>query len=176
MNSYVFVFFLERQEEGKINGRVLDVGSYNVNGSLKDICETVGVDMRKGSGVDVVCNASDLVAQFGAKSFDTVLTAETFEHVEDWRAATRAMWDVLKPGGWLIATMASVAKCKHDYPNDYWRMTGEHIKQIWPDADVVEQVGHVSIGWSVQKRGPLPDLGAIDLLRIDDIEKAACSS
>lgn len=174
MNVQVKVFFINQMDEGRVAGRVLEVGAYNVNGSLKEIFpDAVGVDMRAGRGVDVVCDAADLVGRFGPESFDTVLTAETFEHFKDWRAATRGMWGVLKTGGWLIATMASVHKGKHDYPHDYWRMEAEHILSIWPQAHVAGDIGPVSIGWAVRKEGPLPDLEAIELLSIDDLERSA---
>lgn len=172
MNHGVMVFFEEHAP--KVDGRVLEVGAYDVNGSLKQLFpQAIGVDIRPGRGVDVVCNAKDLVKEFGAESFDTVISAETFEHIEDWRGATRGMWDVLKPGGWLVVSMASLKKGYHDYPHDYWRMDETHILAIWPEADIDLAVSRVSIGWAVQKNGPLPDIEAIELIHIDDVGKAA---
>ena len=66
--------------------QVIDVGSLNINGSLKaDIlklqpAEYIGIDFRAGKDVDVVCNAKDIVARFGKESFDVVICTEMLEH------------------------------------------------------------------------------------------------
>lgn len=120
MHSVILAF--ARKHKAKLTGRVLDVGSYNVNGQLRDVVPiTIGVDMSEGPGVDQVCNASDLLETFGPESFDNVCSADALEHIEDWRAAMANMWAVLKPGGHLLLTMANTRKGRHNYPNDYWR-------------------------------------------------------
>ena len=46
-------FYLRHKD--KLGGKVLEIGSYNVNGGLREVIDiTVGVDMRGGRGVDVV--------------------------------------------------------------------------------------------------------------------------
>ncbi|MGH9928205.1 MAG: methyltransferase domain-containing protein, partial [Pyrinomonadaceae bacterium] len=115
----------------KLGGRVLEVGSYNVNGGLKNIIpHRVGIDMRAGPEVDVVCKAEDALSHFPAASFDAVVSAETLEHIEDWRGAVKAMWEIVKPQGWVLISMASARKRRHDYPNDYWRLEEKHIREI----------------------------------------------
>ena len=60
--------------------RVLDVGSYDVNGSVRDgiemlgCAEYIGVDMRDGPGVDEVCDTVKLVERFGVESFDIIIS------------------------------------------------------------------------------------------------------
>lgn len=149
---------------GKLNGRVLEVGSLDVNGSLRGIVDiAVGVDLRPGIGVDLVCSVSDIPNHFPLGSFDACISTETLEHVEDWRSFVSVTWDMVKHEGWLLVTMASMQKKRHAYPDDYWRMTNDQIRQIYPGAEVVnlgkkpEKI--VSIGWIVQKRG---DLGSLD--------------
>ena len=50
--------------------RIIDIGSYNVNGSFRPILESwkpaeyVGVDIAEGPGVDVVCTAEETLAKF----------------------------------------------------------------------------------------------------------------
>lgn len=98
-----------------IQGRdVLEVGSLDVNGSIRPYVESfnparyVGVDMRLGPRVDEVVDASSLVQRFGAASFDVVLTTEMLEHVRDWPTVVSNLKRVLRPGGVLLVTTRSI--------------------------------------------------------------------
>jgi len=67
---------------------VIDVGSYDVNGSLRPIIESwepakyVGIDIEKGPGVDIICNAEDIVRKFGKESFDVVILYEAIYYLQ----------------------------------------------------------------------------------------------
>lgn len=162
MNGQV-LDFIERRKD-KLTGSVLEVGGRDVNGSLREILpHALVTDMMEGPNVDVVCPAETLLRRFGPDVFDAVVSTEALEHMEFWREALINMWGVLRDGGWLVMTMANVKKRYHGYPGDYVRFTEEHVKQIWPKADV-KQVGPVSIGWCVQKDHDLPDLWKISAL------------
>lgn len=164
MNGWVKHFVLEHAD--KLTGKVLEVGSRNVNGCVREVVpHAIGTDMLEGPNVDVVCPAEKLLEKFGAESFDAVMSFDAFEHIEDWRGTVTAMWGVLKPGGWLVMTMAAPAKNRHGYPCDYWRATWDHITAIFPDADDMGS-GGPSMGWTVQKKRGLPDLTKIHLLRV----------
>lgn len=157
--------FFERHRD-KINGRILEVGAYNHNGTIRDVVDvTVGIDMRPGRGVDLVCDVCDILEHYPAGYFDTVVSAETFEHIEKWREALTAIWSVLKDEGWLVLSMASLNKGRHNYPNDYWRVDQNYLSLIFPGT-ILEKLGTVSVGWAVQKKGPLPDLTGIKLHRV----------
>ncbi len=108
--------------------RVLDVGSLDVNGSPRELvlglgaAEYVGADLQPGPNVDVVCDAADLVEQFGAESFGTVLCLDTLEHVEDWRSCLLAMKQVCRREGHIMVVAPSPGSIsRHNHPNDYWR-------------------------------------------------------
>jgi len=151
---------------GKLKGEVLEVGSLNVNGCVRDLVpHAIGTDMRAGPNVDVVVQAENLIEHFGENAFDAVMTLDAFEHIKDWRALVTNMWGVLKPNGWLVITMASPSKGRHAYPDDYWRADWDMIGQIFPDADDMGSLG-VSMGWTVQKRRELPDLSKIELIPV----------
>lgn len=155
--------FVERNK-GKLQGKVIEVGSFYVNGTVRDVVDIfVGTDMRKGAGVDLVCPAQSLLDHFEPKSFDALVSTETLEHVEDWRGFVKTTWDIVKDGGWLVMTIAHKNKGKHAYPDDYWRFEPSHIKAIYPTAEVIElcKPGKkaVSLAWTVQKNG---DLGSLD--------------
>jgi len=106
--------------------RVLEVGSYNVNGSLHDrnisdlcIAEYVGVNIQLQLGyVDAIADASALPSV--DESFDVVIYTETLEHVEDWHSAVTEMKRVLKGGGLLVITTRSPGFPLHSYPCDFW--------------------------------------------------------
>lgn len=108
--------------------RVLEVGSLDVNGSVRFMvehrvpAEYIGVDIMPGPGVDQVADAVDLVDRFGSDSFDVVLCLEMLEHAEDWRATLWSMIRVLRPGGVLVITTRSPGFAYH-HPPDHWRYT-----------------------------------------------------
>lgn len=154
--------FVERYKD-RLNGKVLEVGSYNVNGTIRDVVDiTVGVDIRKGHGVDLVCPVEDLLSHYKPGYFDACVSVETLEHVENWKAFFRVTWELVKPGGWLVMTMAHQNKGRHDYPSDYWRLDLGHLIRVYPMIDFCGPLGKpgkpVSIGWAVQKKGELGDL------------------
>lgn len=140
-----------------ITGKVLDVGSFNVNGALRDTLPvTVGVDMQYGDGVDEVVNASDLVAHFGPESFDAVVSAGTLEHIQDWKAAMENMWGVLKPEGVLLLSMACERKTYHGYPHDYHRWPMDRFVKLFGDNTLLGKFDEgPSIGVCVRKVHPL---------------------
>lgn len=168
MHGHIIEFV--KQHRDKMAGRVLEVGSYNVNGSVREVVDvTVGIDIRRGPGVDLVCSASNIDKHFEAGHFDACISTDALEHVADWKAFVRQTWAAVKEGGWLLITMASIYKGKHDYPHDYWRMTEEHIKAIYPGVSEVAGLGDkkpTSIGWVVQKRGELGDLDKIEPIKV----------
>ena len=127
------------QREDVAGSRVLEVGSYDYNGSVRRIAEAlepstyVGVDIVPGPGVDEIVRIEDLEARFGPDSFDVVICTETLEHVLDWRAAIWNLKAVVRPGGVLIVTTRSRGFYFHGYPGDYWRYELEDMRVIFAD-------------------------------------------
>jgi O-antigen biosynthesis protein len=124
--------------------RVLEVGSYNVNGSPREYLaslhprEYVGVDMRpQPKYVDHVVPVEFLARYFGKSSFDTVICTELLEHVEDWRAAIWNLKTVLRAGGHLVLTCRGPGFIYHPFPEDHWRFTVEQMRQILADMNLL---------------------------------------
>jgi SAM-dependent methyltransferase len=120
---------------------ILEVGSYNVNGSLKDIIIKfnpklyVGVDIREGPNVDIVCDIYNIEYLFGMESFDGIVCTEVLEHVEDWCVAIYNLRQVVKPGGFILITVPTIGFPYHEYPSDYWRFTLDDFRKIFYDFE-----------------------------------------
>lgn len=123
---YEFVKNLE------LKGRILEVGSLDVNGNVKELFDNyTGVDMRPGKNVDVVAKANNL--PFFNESFDHVLCLETLEHDDCFWKSILEMKRVLKKGGKLVITVPGIEFPKHEYPKDYWRFTKEAVEVLLQD-------------------------------------------
>lgn len=96
-------------------GSVLEVGSYDVNGSVRSLfggaARYVGVDLVEGPGVDLVVAGKDVDAPDG--SFDVTVSGECFEHDPDWRETLATMVRLTRPGGLVVVTCASRGRVEH---------------------------------------------------------------
>lgn len=122
--------------------RVIEVGSYDVNGSLRSIVnllqpkEYVGVDVTPGPGVDKVVSACDLAGEFGKDSFDFVVTTCTLEHVRYWKPAISNLKNICRPQGTILFIVPS--RCAyHGYPYDFWRYSVKDVENIFSDCKIL---------------------------------------
>jgi len=144
---------------------VLEVGSRNVNGSVRPIFngvrQYVGVDLVAGPDVDVVLNAHQLTSGFVGRSFDVVVSTEMLEHdCEFWTSLTM-MGEVLKPGGFLLLTARGNGFWVHNYPADYFRFLPQSFHHLLSLAgcEVLEITedwypGHTGVFGLGRKRTP----------------------
>lgn len=103
----------ERFPEVFSGGRVLEVGSLNINGTVRDFFradEYVGVDVGKGPGVDVVISGDEYDDQ---KPFDCVISCECFEHNPKWKETFLNMVRLCKKGGLVVFTCATTGRPEH---------------------------------------------------------------
>lgn len=146
MNTTNILFAALNLKPDDIKGkRVIEVGSYNVNGSLRPLVNAlgpsdyVGVDIMEGPGVDVICDAVDLSNLFAAGSFDFIISTEMIEHVKDWRAIIHNLKNLCRAGGGILVTTRSRGFFYHGYPDDYWRYEIDDLKIIFQDF-VIENI------------------------------------
>lgn len=137
-------------------GPLLEIGSRDVNGSLRDLIEVddwTGIDLSPGPGVDVVASGHD----FGADdSFATVVSSECLEHDPGWDLTLRNAVRVLRPGGLLLLTCATRGRAEHG--------TARTSPEVSP--------GTTAIGWD-----HYGNLGAADVLGVlgEDVVVSLCA-
>lgn len=123
--------------------KVLEVGSYDVNGSVRPLLEDlgattyIGLDLREGPGVDEVGDAATWSGGKRPEStppFDLVVSTEALEHARKPEAIIANLATLLRPGGWLILTAAGPGRAPHSCDGEPVVPRGEHYANIDPDA------------------------------------------
>lgn len=126
------------------NKRVLEVGSHDINGTIRKlfwICRYTGVDISHGKGVDIVGRLSDVHLQLSR--YQTVISTECLEHDETWEKTLRIMYDSLDDEGLLVVTCAgpdraehgtkrTTPQCSPDTTDYYRNISREDFKRVLP--------------------------------------------
>lgn len=104
---------------------ILEIGSQNVNGSLRGIFDIhpkryyCGVDFEQGPGVDEVLE-DPYKLPFSNNTFDVVVSSSVFEHSEMFWLLFLEVIRVLKPSGLFYLNAPSNGDF-HRWPVDCWR-------------------------------------------------------
>lgn len=96
------------------NSDVLEIGSLNINGSVRpyfENCTYIGIDVGPGPGVDIVCEGQ--LFDSPNNSFDVVISCECFEHNPFWLETFNNMIRMCKPSGLVIFTCATIGRKEH---------------------------------------------------------------
>jgi SAM-dependent methyltransferase len=121
-----------RQDFIKTPGRVLEIGSLDINGGVRqffpDAREYVGIDLREGPGVDLVMDAHEITRR-EMGTFDTILCLETLEHDSQFWVTVENVKSVLGEGGHLIVSTPTFGFPLHRYPKDYWRFGEDAFRE-----------------------------------------------
>jgi len=135
-------------------GPVLDVGAYLVDGQ-ESLCDLrpyfpgkafVGLDFRRGPGIDIQGNAQCLPLATG--SIPTVVSMSCLEHVARFWEAASEFERVLRPDG-IALISAPFYFHIHNYPSDYWRFTPEAFELLFGGATTR------ILGWQGSAKRPL---------------------
>lgn len=115
---------------------IIDVGSYDVNGSYRDIipkrARYIGVDIAAGPNVEVVMPGPYEIP-FKDDYADVVISGQCIEHCRNPFKLVAEMARILKPGGKLYMTAPFVWR-EHRYPIDTFRYLPDGIKSICDEA------------------------------------------
>ena len=93
---------------------ILEIGSYNVNGSLRDIFNNinkyVGLDLIKGPGVDKVYDGKNMPIN---ECFDLCISCECFEHNPHYLNNFLKMIEFTENDGLVAFTCATIGRAEH---------------------------------------------------------------
>jgi len=116
-------FFETYTSSSSLSQKVLDIGSLNVNGSIKDVCPSniqyTGADFTPGKGVDVILE-DPYQLPFENQSFDFVVSSSCYEHSEFFWLSFLEALRITKDNGLMYINAPSNAAF-HRYPVDCWR-------------------------------------------------------
>lgn len=115
--------FFSTYTKHKESGTVIDIGSQDVNGSLRSVVPSrfkyIGLDFQPAPNVDVVLE-NPYHLPFEDKMVDIVVSSSCLEHSEFFWLTWLEMVRVVKPDGLIYINVPSEGQ-HHPYPVDCWR-------------------------------------------------------
>lgn len=103
-----------RQDKLNSPYKVLEIGSLDINGSIRSIFNDaefyLGIDMQEGPGVDLVTNAATFIAD---DLVDVIVCCEVFEHTSEWPQILETSYKNLNNNGIFIGTAAGEGRPPH---------------------------------------------------------------
>lgn len=127
--------------------RVLDIGSYNQNGTYKDLFNKdkfnyCGLDMIAGPNVDIVPQDIYSWKEIEDNTYDIVISGQVFEHIEFPWLTMKEIERILIPGGVCFIT-APNAGHEHKAPLDCYRYYSDGLASLAKWANLY--VHHTSV-------------------------------
>ncbi len=120
------------KESGCTEPRILDVGS----GGRRITPGAIGLDMRRGAGVDLQADATRLPIRSG--SCDAAVATDVLMYVQDPAAAAAELIRVLKPGGIIFAAEPFLYP---DMGSGTMRFTSRGLAGLFASCEILHQ-GH----------------------------------
>jgi SAM-dependent methyltransferase len=109
---------------------ILDVGSYDVNGSYRKLFDApnwnyTGMDVSGGPNVDVVVGDDYNWSVLESERYDVIISGQALEHMNQPWLAAKEIFRLCKRGG--IIVIIAPGQCRfHEHPIDCFR--------FWPDG------------------------------------------
>lgn len=111
---------------------ILDIGSSNINGTLKPIfthCKKyIGLDQYEGDNVDMVCSSHN-ISLLEDNSIDIIVSSSCFEHDPMFWLTFKEMCRLVKLNGFIYINAPSNGPY-HAYPVDNWRFYADSWKAL----------------------------------------------
>lgn len=137
-------FFADHYVTGGKGKKILDVGSYDVNGCYKEIfsdidIEYVGLDIEPGNNVDIVVEKLYCWDSLKDESFDYIISGQAFEHIEYPWLTMQEIYKKLKPEG-IICIIAPNGLGEHRFPKDCYRYYADGMNAMasWAGFEMIE--------------------------------------
>jgi hypothetical protein len=115
---------------------IMEIGSYNVNGTIKNSFEFekyFGIDLSPGPNVDIVGSGHEI--DLLSEGINLCISSECFEHNPFWKETLENMAKHLTGGGYIVITSAINGRLEHGT----FRTDPKHSP------------GSTSVGWSYYK-------------------------
>lgn len=126
-----------------VEGRVLDLGAGGAKYKeiiLQKASEYRSCDAVKNKNIDDVCDVLKL--KYPPESFDTIISTQVMEHVNNPYKMATEIYKVLKPGGKVIVTAPFLIPMHFD-TGDYFRFTAGGLSEIFKQSGfVIIESGH----------------------------------
>ena len=123
--------------------KVLDIGSYSVNGNYKELfkgtqVEYVGLDITEGPNVDIAVKDPYSWIEIPDESFDFIISGNAFEHIEYPWLTIKEIFKKLKWGG-FVCILAPFRLGEHRYPTDCYRYYPDGFRALakWGGLKVI---------------------------------------
>lgn len=122
------------KKENTVPAKVLDIGSYDQNGTYKELFRDTavsytGLDMTKGPNVDIVPKDVYQWNEIESQTYDLVISGQVFEHIEYPWLTIREIERILKPSGMCII-IAPNAGVEHKAPVDCYRFFPDGLEAL----------------------------------------------
>lgn len=132
--AYEFVQGVVREMEPP--KRVIEIGSYDVNGSVRDLfpeSDYTGIDVRPGRGVDMVADGAEYLHP---EPVEAVVCCEVLEHAPNAGEIIRNAWRLLDRHGVLIVTAAGTGRSPHGSDGgpvggEFYRNVDQPVLETW---------------------------------------------
>jgi hypothetical protein len=129
---------------------VIEIGSLNVNGTIRDLfpnASWIGLDRSAGKCVDVVCDAQEF---YPKSAVDIVICCEVLEHANNWRELILKAFSWIIPGGAFIMTCAGLGRIPHSCDGGKLKH-GEYYKNLSP-PEVKAQIELAGFRWQLTRQ------------------------
>jgi SAM-dependent methyltransferase len=141
--------FLESWQN-RIHGKVLNVGA-GTWGLPRELfaarCEYVATDSTLNPNIDIISDIHRLTETFEPGSFDFVICTDVLEHVQKPWIAIRQLFEVLKPGGFLLLTTPfNFYLHGNQSVRDYWRVSSDGLTYLLKEEAQFRQVEIDAVG------------------------------
>ena len=93
---------------------VLEIGSLNINGTVRNLFESknyVGIDLIGGKDVDIVANGCEFDSP--DNTYDVIISTECFEHNKNFLETFLNMHRMVKQKGMVLFTCATEGRTEH---------------------------------------------------------------